>query len=195
MKQYFVKTDQGDFIPVEEVWHRMYPTLYVIAARMTGNTEEAKDKTSAALTEFLSRKEEFTEFKQAKIFLLKKVFDDCLEYLKQMIRDGKLRKELQYLYENDLFNLEHEILRAEVTRHLDQLIKDLPPQQKKIYEYNCQPEHLFSAQIAGELGISKATVRTTKKATLQKLQKGLKIRGLIPILIIVAIGIALYFLL
>jgi RNA polymerase sigma factor (sigma-70 family) len=194
MNRYTIKTEQGDLITEEEVFHLLYPTLCLIAKRMLGNMVEAEDKASDAFTVFLERKEAFSEYGQVKFFLCRKVFEDCLSFLEQKKADGLLQEELKYFSASDKSDLMEEILRAEVTRHLDQLTNKLPPQQKKVYNYHCQPEPVATSWIARKLGIKKQSVRNAKNKTIKKLRKALKARGLIPIIIVAAIGIALYFL-
>jgi RNA polymerase sigma factor (sigma-70 family) len=193
MKNYLLKTEEGGFITAEDVIHRMYPTLCLIAEEMTGSMEEAEDKAGEALKEFLERKELFTGFAEVETFLRQKVYEDCQAFAKLKAMDKKLREDLQYMFAGQ-GNLEEEILNAEITRELDKLRHNLPPQQKKIFDYNCELEPVPTSWIARKLGIRKQTVRNTKNKTIKKLRKALKARGLIPVIILTAIGIVLYFL-
>lgn len=194
MKNYSIRTEQGDLITEEEIFHLLYRTLFLIAKQMLDNELEAEDKASEAMTEFLERIEEFTELSQVKEFLYKKVYNDCDAHLQQKDDNEKLKDELRYLSGTEQADLMKEILGAEVIRNLDELKYNLPPRQKKIFDYKCEPDTQDTSWIAKELNIEEQTVRNTKTNTINKLRKALKARGLIPVIIIAAIGIVLYFL-
>jgi RNA polymerase sigma factor (sigma-70 family) len=189
MKNFYIKSEQGDILTENDLFKLMFRALCFFAERLLHNKEEAEDMAGDAIEELWRRKHRFSELAQVIEFLYLEAYENCQALLQEKKAAAKFHTELEYLSSTEQFNLEEEILRAELFRHLDWEIDQLSPQRKRAYDLSSLIPAPSVEWMAAALGIKEQTFRNTKSQTIQILHEALKKKGLISIIIIADFGI------
>lgn len=135
-----------------------YDSLCHFAYKYLRDKNDAEDVVQETFMALWDNKGDFTSLHAAKSYLYTVTKNKCLNLLSTS--SNRLRI-LEHEYVHTLEFFESHVLEEEVYRLLDQAIKNLPDQSKKIVDLHLQG--LKNQEIADHLGVSINTVKTLKK--------------------------------
>jgi RNA polymerase sigma-70 factor (ECF subfamily) len=113
----------GEF---DTIYHALFPLLFRISYRITGDTTAAEDLCQEAFVRYLQRTAPLPSPDQAKYWLIRVVRNLSYNYEK---RKGRERRALDRLYhepKRNIASLETEALRSESSKLVQEALKRLP---------------------------------------------------------------------
>ena len=151
---------KGDRKAFYVLYENFFVSLCIFARGYSMSREDAEDVVQDVFCKLYEGRRLFENISSLKSYLYRAVKNGCLNY----IRDEERRKNREgYFYDEQ--DEEHtffdEILENEVYRELQQLLEELPPQCRNIFERTLQGE--TSEKIAEALHLSVETVKTQRK--------------------------------
>lgn len=161
--------NKGSEIAFKKVYHHFYPQLRHFALSLTNDPEEAKDIASDALLKLYQRYQLFDNLANVRAFLYVSVRNKCFDYLKMTRRLTERHKEFAERMREDA-GLESEQVRGEVLHTIFTAVENLPAECKKIFKMAFY-QGMSHAEIAGQLAVTEATVRSQKRRALQLLRE------------------------
>ena len=160
------------------VYELYYDTMYVFANNLVQNETEAQDMTTETFIKLWRLHANFESLNNIKAFLYVTNRNACLDALRFLQKRRSVHKEVLYLVGQEA-DIKNEMIDAEVFGELNQKIESLPEKCRKIFKliyYN----HLSTAEVAEEMGISNQNVLNQKARAIQILRSGLLSKALLP---------------
>jgi len=159
----------GDRKAYEVVYTYYYKYVFVIAYMILGDQHGAKDIASEVFLRLWEQRKRFSKAEGIKKWLIVTCRRASLNELRSRQRRQASEKELQFLSREEQLPYEHFLIGEEVVQELLQQLELLPSRGREVLEL------LFfqgqrTAEVAGRLGISGATVQSHKTKALMRLR-------------------------
>lgn len=152
------------------LFERIFPSMYLLAAKLLGSEEKGKDIAQEAFVKLWERDvEDFESEKALTAYLYVLVKNASISYLRKKSNKDHLSLDEGLQIPNQEFY--NEILRQETYKLLHTAIKDLSPQAQQVVNLTL---HGYKNQdIAIELNITVNTVKTVKRRAYKVLRQKL----------------------
>lgn len=159
----------------QALFRAYYGSMCVFAARYLGDEEEAKDVVHDMFCHLWENPEELAKVTNERNYLYVLVRNRCLDVLRRReARDRYVRSCPQEEDKEDPVYFDEEVAREELYRLLDEGIKQLPEQGRKIILLKLQG--LKNQEIADKLHVALSTVNTLKNNAYKTLRTFLEKR-------------------
>lgn len=159
-KQLLLQVAQGDEAAFRKLFHQYWENIYGVALVLTKFSPLAEDMVQDIFLKVWLNKEKLSEVENFSNYLFIIARNHIFDELRKKSRESDFAQQLIDYFNASPHNPEHELLHKESARILKTAIDKLPEQQKKIYQLS-RDKGLKHDEIAGQLGISKNTVRRT----------------------------------
>lgn len=110
--------------------------------------------------------------------------NNLINRLKKIANEWNALKEVGIISERAINNVESQLQEAQYNELLQQAVRSLPEQQKKVFTLARQ-EHLTYLEIGEQLGISALTVKTHMSRALETIKKYFSDRGIVVSAVII----------
>ncbi len=147
-----------------------YPALCFFAARLTGDTEVAKDIASQAFIKTWEKHATLNTAAGIKAYLYQVARNDCYKWLHQQKRAAALHQDLGKLSQPVAQSHAEELIKAEFINTMYQHVKSMPAAQQTIFT-KLYIEGKSVAETAAELNLHISTVKTQKARGILYLRK------------------------
>ncbi|THU35850.1 RNA polymerase sigma-70 factor [Niastella caeni] len=157
-KDLFVRAAEGDQTAFTNIFDHYSPRLFAFILKITKSQSAAEDITQEVFLKLWTNREKLPDIKSYSSYIFTMAFNYTVNYIKRNIWEaGKLR-----IIENNGIthsNITEEIIDFNESNLLvQQAVQQLPPQKKIIYKLN-REQGLTLEQIAGQMNLSRNTVR------------------------------------
>ncbi len=165
---------------VHELFKMFYRPLVYYSTNLINDRQEAEDIVANTFMKLLHRRANFDNVRDIKAFLYVTTRNNCLDYLRSVIRHENSHRELFYLLENREDAADEEMLKAKILQEVYLQIEKLPEQCQKVFKL-IFIQGLNTKQIAEQMGISAQTVLNQKAKAIQILRLDLLKKNLMPV--------------
>ncbi len=165
--------DSGEF---RDVYVSIFPTLFRIAYRITGDKTAAEDLCQEAFIKYLQRTKPLPTTEQAKYWLIRVVHNLSLNFEKRRNRERRAvgRLKLQPTRENP--TAESELLKSESTTLVQTALEKIPYKLRTVLVLR-EYADLSYREIARSVGISESNVKVRIYRAREQLRKLLSEEG------------------
>jgi RNA polymerase sigma-70 factor (ECF subfamily) len=166
--------NQGDEQAFNVIFKFFFQEIFYFTEKVTGNTEEAKDITSATFTSLFRLRMNFDTHTNIKAFLYITARNTCFNYLKSEKRRRNSLKNIAYrqqqiqTFELDRF-LQFSIIEGMSLKEVYAAVDKLPLECGRIFKLLFF-EGLKPNEIAAQLSITPETVRSQKRRAIELLR-------------------------
>lgn len=168
---------QSDYAAFEELHHRYYSLLYAMAAKKTGDPDEAYDLVQNMFTELWEKRTDFTITNTLEAWLKNRVWFKLSGYFRAKgLREKHLQNFSLFLQQEQTVYIPEAELQ-EITAQYDAMIavinrtvEDMPDKMREVFLLSRQTDHSIAA-IAGMLGISPKTVKNHINFAFKRIRK------------------------
>lgn len=161
---------QGRQIEFNLVYKLYYDQLYKVAYRML-KVMEAEDIITESFIKLWNLREKFQSLDYIRAFLFIVTRNACIDHLRLLHRQRKLYKEMLYLRENYVDDLD-DTTNIEILFKLSRKIKSLPGKCRKIFEL-IYFENLGTSEVAMRMKISNQNVLNQKARAISILRSSM----------------------
>ncbi|MBS1598443.1 MAG: sigma-70 family RNA polymerase sigma factor [Bacteroidetes bacterium] len=170
---------QGAFKTVYEIFFR---SQCFFANNLIHDKEQVEDIVSESFVKLWDRRGEFIALENVKAFLFTVTKNACLNHLKHINRRNSSQRELRYLYAENFYDMELQIIHADLLVLVYYEIEKLPPLAKKILKLTFN-EGLTIEEIAKKLNMPMQNVRNNKSRAIELLKLKLGKKSVLPIIV------------
>ncbi|GAB3662442.1 RNA polymerase sigma-70 factor [Echinicola sediminis] len=150
--------NKGNVAGYRRVFDMFYDSLCHFAYKYLKDKSEAEDVVQETFMALWDNRQDFDTLTSVKSYLYTVTKNKCLNFLSTSSNRLRILEE-EYRHSQEFF--ESQVVEEEVYRLLDQAVRKLPEQSRKIVDLNLQG--FKNQEIADQLGISINTVKTLKK--------------------------------
>jgi RNA polymerase sigma-70 factor (ECF subfamily) len=181
------KIKKGDIKAFDLLYHTYSQKLYGFAFSMLKNHEDAKEIVQETFVKIWEKREMINPSGSIQAFLFSVSYHTTIDIIRKRFKDDQYRIYLQsQLPEQDNNSEGDPAYYQELIRILDETIRELPEQRKKIYLLS-REEGLSHREIAEKLNISVKTVENQINLALKKIRKQLISSDLLSLLLFVCL--------
>jgi len=151
----FIMVREGLF---DKVYESLYPVLFRIAYRITGNRTQAEDLCHEAFIKYLQREEPLPDLEQTKYWLIRVLKNFSLNYEKKRSREKRAYGRLQKITKKFSEASDNEFFKEETRNIVQEALNRLPAKLRMVLvlkEYG----DLGYKEIAKIMGISEGNVK------------------------------------
>lgn len=164
-----VRLRNGDQQSFAEIYSRYWTQLYLHAARMLGDPEEARDVVQEVFLIFWSKVERLPEIGNVRAYLFRMIRNRVLDLLKeQKYRDDTIIA-ISDFFDTESPDTDSAIHELELIRLIEKEVVDMPSKMREIYELS-RVEQLSHKEIAQRLAITVFTVKTQLNNALRRIR-------------------------
>jgi RNA polymerase sigma-70 factor (ECF subfamily) len=167
----FIKND--DKQAFNELYHRFWEPLYLIAFRKMKDQEEAKDVVQHVFANLWLYRHGMTLPDSPEAYLFGSLRNEILRSISRMLRDRQRQEEIARNILPEFEQLIDPLYKKELLQLLDKQVELLPDRMQQVYRMS-REQHLSVQEIAGQLGLSEQTVRNQLNTALKKIRVGLR---------------------
>lgn len=175
---------EGDEDAFAEIYNRYWKRVFSIALRYIKSPEAAQDAVQDVFIKIWTGKEHLSQVRDFKPYIFVTARNLIISSLRNKIFHVFLGTEEQL--EEETFLPEQQLSYKESMDLLHKAIQLLPPQQQRAYMLS-RDEGMTYEQIAGEMAISRLTVRTHISKAIQFIRTYLTDNAIHPFVLIVAL--------
>ncbi|MGV8094101.1 MAG: RNA polymerase sigma-70 factor [Mangrovibacterium sp.] len=174
---------KGDIKAFDLLYHTYSQKLYGFAFSMLKNHEDAKEIVQETFVKIWEKREVINPSGSIQAFLFSVSYHTTIDIIRKRFKDDQYRIYLQSQLPEQNNNSEGDpAYYQELIRVLDETIRELPEQRKKIYLLS-REEGLSHREIAEKLNISVKTVENQINLALKKIRKHLISSDLLSLLL------------
>ncbi|PWG80203.1 RNA polymerase sigma factor [Pararcticibacter amylolyticus] len=162
----------GDHAAYTEIYNRYWHVLYIHAARMLQDRDEAMDVVQDIFTTIWNRSSDLQIYTSIKTYLYVSVRNQILKFLSRSKLHDKFVKAIAENYQEGMNVTDEALAFNEFSRLIEKEIANLPPRMQEIF-LKSRVEGLSHREIAEDLGVTEHTVKTTIYRTLKLLRSKL----------------------
>jgi len=165
----------------EAAFRRLYEAhnqrIYSFAFFLTRSDVLAEEVTQEIFIKIWTHRSELSEIRQFDAWLKTLVRNQCYTFLNRLAKERLILQEIDR-QESEVSNYtEEEVMFSEYNRLLQQVISQLPEQQRKVFILSRQ-EGMKHEEIARQMGLSINTIKSHMKAALRSIRLFLDSRTL-----------------
>lgn len=163
---------QGEEKAVKQIFWRFHKELVAFATRITGNRYEAQDIVVEAFLKILPRAKDFTSMENIRAFLYVVIRRASYTWVEKQESIQKKEEAFAYLQNRETTveeSMDNEEMIARTLQQLYEFIRQLPPQEKKVFVLKMIRQK-SADEIAAELNISKKTVYNLTSSAISRLR-------------------------
>jgi len=172
-KEYFVRIAHGDELAFSEIFYHYTNRIHPFIKKITRSEEVTEEIVQDVFVSLWKSREKLMEIDNYAAYIFTIATNKTFNYLKSKARKEKHLNELTKVNKNFTNNTQEAIELHETRELVGQLVRQLPPQKKLIYQLT-REEGLSHDEIAQQLHISKNTVKNHLVETLKFLRKNLQ---------------------
>ncbi len=173
---------KGDIRAFDVLYHTYSQKLYGFAFSMLKNHEDAKEVVQETFFKIWEKRDRIDPSGSIQAFLFSVSYHTTIDLLRQRLRNDQYRIYLQNrLPEQEHSSEEDPAYYQELVRIVDETVRDLPEQRRKIYLLS-REEGLSHREIAEKLNISVKTVENQINLALKAIRKQLDADDLLYLL-------------
>ena len=172
-KEYFVRIAHGDELAFTEIFYHYTSRIHPFIKKITRSEEVTEEIVQDVFVSLWKSREKLMEIDNYAAYIFTIATNKTFNYLKSKARKEKHLNELAKVNKNFTNNTEEAIELHETRELVGQLVRQLPPQKKLIYQLT-REEGLSHGEIAQQLHISKNTVKNHLVETLKFLRENLQ---------------------
>jgi len=171
---------------IEAAFHRLYEAhhqrIYSFAFFLTRSELLAEEVTQEIFIKIWTHRSELLEIRQFDAWLKTLVRNQCYTFLNRLAKERLILQEINRQESEGSNYTEEEVMYSEYNRLLQQVICQLPEQQKKVFILSRQ-EGMKQEEIARQMGLSINTIKSHMKAALRSIRLFLDSRAISLIII------------
>ncbi len=171
----------GDMKAFDIIYKKYSRRLYGFVFRYVKQEADTEEIVQDVFTKIWQSRNKINIYSSFESFLFTIAHNATVNLLKKKATEKKYIKHLQSLQNTNSYELTNEIYFKELEQKLRDLVEELSPRQKEIFQMS-RNEGLSHKKIAGKLGISANTVKNHLVSTLSflknKIDNGLLMSGL-----------------
>lgn len=149
---------QDDQAAFSEIFRRYDKRIYPFVLKMIRTPAQAEEITHEIFIKVWKHRDKLPAIDQPEAYLLTIAARHTLDQIKKRLNENKMLQGLSASKENSHNDTEEKLLLRDRAALVQQAIRQLPPQQRSVYELSRQ-EGMNYEQIAAQLQISPNTVR------------------------------------
>lgn len=158
IKRCFDKLPSGDVKEFEQLFNAYKKKLFSIALKMLKSTEEAEEVVQEVFLSLWQSRSKLGNVKDPEAYLFTITYNTVYSHLRKLAKNLQLRSGVALLMPSDANSTEEEIVAHETNKMIREAIRNLPIQQRTVYELN-KLQGLSYNEIADYMHISNNTVR------------------------------------
>lgn len=171
--EYILSFQRGEERGFDWAFREFYPSLTFFANKITGNYEAAEEIASTAFIKIWKRHGHFSAEAAIKTYLYRIVYNDALQFLRQIKKEKQTVTALLYLRQSDLeVDHFHHLASVETSRLMKKALESLPPACSEVF-YLLYEEGKSVKETARILELSPNTVKAQRRKGLAILRKRL----------------------
>lgn len=179
-KELFTLISEGDEAAFEQLFHRYLPRIQPIILQIVKVETVAQDIIQDVFLRLWLNREKLHVIEDPKSYLFRIVYNQSFKSLK---KDQVREKASSTIFANQGYadavtDLEHALDLAEVRRHIEIAIHELPEQSRQIYHLNRISGHK-PQEIADQFGISVQSVRNSLTRSGKAIREYLESQGIV----------------
>ena len=165
----------------EAAFHRLYEAhhqrIYSFAFFLTRSEVLAEEVTQEIFIKIWTHREELSEIRQFDAWLTTLIRNQCYTFLNRLAKERLILQEINRQESEGSNCTEEKVLYNEYNRLLQQVLGQLPEQQRKVFTLSRQ-EGMKHEEIARQMGLSINTIKSHMKAALRSIRLFLDSRAL-----------------
>jgi RNA polymerase sigma factor (sigma-70 family) len=142
----------------DEVYISLFPTIFRVSYRITGDAAAAEDLCQECFIRFMNKRGALPNLEQAKFWLIRVVKNLSLNYEKKKLRERTAFGKLQRLSPGIAESGEKQVLKDELRENVQKALDDLPPNLRVPLVFK-EYAGLSYKEIANVLGITESNVK------------------------------------
>jgi RNA polymerase sigma-70 factor (ECF subfamily) len=179
----------GDEQAYQSVYNELYLPLFHFTSRLIKDRPVAQEIVSTGFLKLWQMRNRFSTFADMKAFIYTLCRHEAYDFLKYSYnktnKNTVLTDNIEELLQEDAApeNISQEIIRTEVLKTIYEEIQKLPPQRQAVVKM-LFIEGLDTKEVARSLGLSVASVRSTKAKAIEQLRNNALLKKLIASLLL-----------
>jgi RNA polymerase sigma-19 factor, ECF subfamily len=169
-KELLLQLMQGDTNAFTEIYELYKDKVFAFAFTLTKSKDTAEEAVQEVFFKLWERREQINTELSFTAYVKKIAYHCIIDFFRKVKRDRTIRQKLQ----DNMLALQHthedELIGKELTKLYLQAVDQLPPQRKRIYTLS-REQHFSYEEIAGEMGLSKYTVRNQMAEAIQSIRR------------------------
>ncbi len=150
--------DRPKTLEFDQVYQSLYPVIYRIAYRMSGDASRAEDVCHEAFIRYFQRPEPLPDLDQAKYWLIRVARNVSLNHAKKRFREARAYQRFKNLGPQHASSGEEETIRSETRTLVQQALQQLPASLRSVLVLK-EYANLSYREIAKILGITEGNVK------------------------------------
>jgi RNA polymerase sigma-70 factor (ECF subfamily) len=180
-KQEILSIARGSEEAFARFFNRYKSKIYGVAVKMLKSSALAEDTVQEVFLKIWLKREELTRVDHIEGYLFIIARNHILNTLKSLAKEKSVLDDINLIPGSE-DNTDHLVREKQYHKLLEEVIDQLPPQQKMVYRLS-RLEGLSNDKIASKLGISPFTVRKHLSQALKFLRKNIKYLQILTILL------------
>jgi RNA polymerase sigma-70 factor (family 1) len=169
-KELLLQLMQGDANAFTEIYELYKDKVFAFAFTLTKSKDTAEEAVQEVFFKLWERRAQINTELSFTAYVKKIAYHCIIDFFRKVRRDRTIRQKLQ----DNMLALQHthedELIGKELEKLYQQAIDQLPPQRKRIYTLS-RDQHYSYEEIAGEMGLSKNTVRNQMADAIQSIRR------------------------
>ena len=161
---------QGDANAFTEIYELYKDKVFAFAFILTKSKNIAEEAVQEVFFKLWEKREQINTELSFTAYVKKIAYHCIIDFFRKVKRDRTIQQKLQ----DNMLALQHthedELIEKELQKLYQQAIAQLPPQRKRIYTLS-RDQHYSYEEIAGEMGLSKNTVRNQMADAIQSIRR------------------------
>ena len=169
-KELMLQLMQGDANAFTAIYELYKDKVFAFAFTLTKSKDTAEETVQEVFSKLWEKRGQIDTAYSFTAYIKKIAYHCIIDFFRKAKRDRTMQQKIQ----DNMLALQHthedELIGKELQKLYQQAIEQLPPQRKRIYTLS-RDQHLSYEEIAGELNISKFTVRNQMAEAIQFIRR------------------------
>jgi RNA polymerase sigma-70 factor (family 1) len=170
-KELFTRIAAGDEAAFGELFHAYNRSLLPFIIKLTGSSETAKEVVQDIFLSLWQQREKLRGVENPRGWIIRIASNMSVNYLRKQALNGKLLNKLKTSLPVQP-TAENEITAKELAALVQQVVGNLPPGQRKIYELS-REQGMSIPEIAESLHVSPSTVKNQLVSALRSIREAI----------------------
>lgn len=165
---------QGNYQAFTEIYRRFAPLLYSFVRKRVNDKDDAKDILQELFTDFWIKREQVNIKGEITSYLYAAVRYKMIDFIERNATQKRYIDAIEGFKDEEPVMTDHLVRERQLAVLIEKNINQLPKKMREVFLLS-RNEQLTYNEIADQLGIEKATVRTHAKGAMKILKDKLKI--------------------